>query len=212
MATRFALHGIWASGPTYKVGLMLALTGTPYDYEHVDMLQGGHKSPEHLARNRYGSVPALEDREAGLCLAQSGASLEYLAEVTGKFRPDNVADRARALEWVLWGWDRLARGVYRPRSYKLGFQRASDEVKAHYDGEGAAALKELDAHLAGREWLVGAAPSWADVDLYGVVAYAPQSGQDLTGLANVAGWMSRIEALPGFADVRSLLPKESKAA
>jgi glutathione S-transferase len=212
MAARFALHGIWASGPTYKVGLMLALTGTSFDYEHVDMLKGAHKSPEHLARNRYGSVPALEDRETGLILQQSGAALEYIADVTGKLRPEGAVERARALEWVLWGWDRLARGVYRPRGYKFGFQKAPDDVRAHYEAEGQAALAELDRHLAGREWLAGDRPTFADVDLYGVVAYAPQGGHDMQGLGNVAAWMQRIETLPGFVDVNSLLPKESRAA
>lgn len=212
MAERFALHGHWVSGPTYKVGLMLALTHTPFDYEHVDMQQGAHKRPEHLARNRWGSVPALEDREAGVCLAQSGAALEYLAEVTGQFRPDSVGDRARALEWVLWGWDRLSRGVYRPRGFKFGFIKASDDVRTHYTDEGVAALKDLDGHLVGRDWLVGSHPSYADVDLYGVVAYAPQGGHDLEGLANIAAWMARVEALPGFKGVADLLPKESRAA
>jgi glutathione S-transferase len=209
---RFALHGIWASGPTYKVGLMLALTGTPYDYEHVDLLKGAHKSPEHVARNRYGSVPALEDREAGLTFAQSTAALEYLAEVTGQLKPEGVADRARALEWALWGWDKLARGVYRTRGIRLGFLKATDEIKAHYDAEGKAALADLDRHLTGRTWLVGEGPTWADVDLYGVVGYAPQSGHDLAGLANLRTWMSSLEGLPGYAAPADLLPKESRAA
>ena len=212
MTARFALHGIWASGPTYKVALMLALTGTPFDYEHVDMMQGAHRAPEHLARNRYGSVPALEDREVGLTLQQSGAALEYLADVTGSFRPEGPIERARALEWVLWGWDRLARGVYRPRGFKFGFIKAPEDVQRHYEAEGQAALAELDRHLAGRTWLAGERPTYADVDLYGVVAYAPQGGHDLQGLTNLAAWMGRIETLPGFADVNSLLPKTSRAA
>lgn len=212
MAARFVLHGIWASGPTYKVGLMLSLTGAPFDYEHVDLQQGAHKRPEHLARNRFGSVPALEDREAGLTLQQSGAALEYLAEVTGELRPAGAADRARALEWVLWGWDKMARGVYRSRGFRFGFLKGPEEVKTHYEAEGQTALRDLDAHLAGREWLVGDAPSFADVDLYGVAAYAPQAGHDLQGLANLGAWMRRVEALPGYAGPNDLLPKESRAA
>ena len=209
MTARFVLHGIWASGPTYKVGLMLRLTGTPYDYEHVDMMQGAHKSAEHLARNRFGSVPALEDREAGLTLQQSGVALEYIAETTGKFRPASAADRARALEWVLWGWDRLARGVYRPRAFRFGFIKGSEEVKGHYEAEGRAGLQALNAHLVGREWLVGNAPTYVDVDLYGVVAYAPQAGLELAGLANIASWMARVEALPGYSGPAA---RESRAA
>ena len=57
--TRFTLHGIFASGPTYKVGLMLNLTGTPYDYEHVDLRSGAHKADAFLAKNRYGLPDTL---------------------------------------------------------------------------------------------------------------------------------------------------------
>ena len=32
MPARYTLHGIFASGPTYKVGLMLSLAGEPFDY------------------------------------------------------------------------------------------------------------------------------------------------------------------------------------
>src|SRR5262245_26543269 len=34
MTKRFTLHGIWLSGPTYKVALMLSLCGEPFDYVH----------------------------------------------------------------------------------------------------------------------------------------------------------------------------------
>src|SRR3954469_14023052 len=40
MSARYTLHGIWASGPTYKAGLLLALAGEPFDYVHVDLRAG----------------------------------------------------------------------------------------------------------------------------------------------------------------------------
>jgi glutathione S-transferase len=209
---RFTLHGIWASGPTYKVALMLTLSGEAFDYVHVDMMQGAHKAPGYLEKNRFGQVPCLVDGANNLTMCQSGAILEYIAEQTGKFLPATVAERQQAREWVFWGWDRLSRGVYRPRAYKFGFAKAVAEVVDHYVADGAGALKELDTHLAGKQWLVGAGPTFADIDLYGVVAYAGQGGHQLNDTPNVEAWMQRIEQLPGFADVNTLLPKESRAA
>ena len=84
------------------------------------------------------------------------------------------------------------------------------EVVAHYMAEGQGALKILDQHLAGRSFVVGEAPTFADVDLYGVVAYAPQAEIDLS--PNLQAWMKRIEALPGYGAPDGLLPKESRAA
>ena len=212
MPARYTLHGIWASGPTYKVGLMLALAGEPFDYVHVDLRSGEHKSPAYLAKQRFGQVPLLVDNANGRHLCQSAAIIEYLADATGRFGGASLDERIAAREWVLWGWDRLARGVYRPRGAKAGFLQLSPEVVAHYEAEGRAALHVLDGHLGGRNWIVGEQPTSADVDLYGVVAYADQAGYDPTQFPNVQAWTKRIEALPGYAGPESLLPRESRAA
>lgn len=213
MAARYVLHGIFASGPTYKVGLMLTLAGVPFAYEHVNMMQGAHKSPDYIAKNRYGQVPCLEDRETGRLMCQSSAILEYLAETSGKFAGADAAERQAAREWVHWSNDRLTRGIYRPRGIKFGFMKVPEDVAAHYTAEGKAGLAELDKHIAGKTWLAGGAgPTFADIDVYGVVGYAGQAGFDLGDYPNVKAWAARVEALPGFQSVDALLPKESRAA
>jgi glutathione S-transferase len=212
MTARYQLHGIWASGPSYKVGLMLALAGEAFDYVHIDLQGGAHKQPDYLQRNRFGVVPCLVDTKTNETFCQSGAIMEHIAEATGKFAGASPAERREAREWLYWGWDRLARGIYRPRAHRFGFWKASDDVVAHYSEDGRNGLKALDAALEGRQWLVGAGPTFADIDLYGVVVYAPQAGLDLGPYPNVRAWMQRIEALPGYQGPDVLLPKESRAA
>ncbi|MBL8550007.1 MAG: glutathione S-transferase family protein [Hyphomonadaceae bacterium] len=209
---RYELHGIWASGPCYKVGLMLALAGEAFDYVHVDLPGKAQKTPDYLARNRFGVVPCLVDKQTGETLCQSASILEHIAEASGKFLGANARERRQAREWSYWGWDRLARGIYRPRAYKFGFWKTSEEIAAHYADEGRAGLAVLEEALADKQWLVGASPTFADIDLYGVVAYAPQAGLDLGAYPNLKGWMARIEALPGFKGPDALLPKQSQAA
>src|ERR1041385_7972763 len=82
-ASKPTLHGSPYSGPTYKVALMLALLGEPFDFTPVDLRAGAHKTPEFLAINRYGQIPAMTDGDLSLC--QSGAILQYLAAKHGKF-------------------------------------------------------------------------------------------------------------------------------
>ena len=43
MVAPYILHGVWLSGPTYKVGLMLSLTGQKFDYEFVNLREGAHQ-------------------------------------------------------------------------------------------------------------------------------------------------------------------------
>ncbi|MNT04183.1 hypothetical protein D3C72_1387520 [compost metagenome] len=63
-------------------------------------------------------------------------------------------------------------------------------------GMKAAAL--MNAHLAGRNYLVGAAPTIADIALFPYTSMAEQGGYDLSGFAHITAWLARIRALPGF--------------
>ncbi len=211
MPARFTLHGTFLSGPTYKVGLFLSLAGEPFDYVHVNLREGEHKQPSYLSKQRFGQVPLLVDNNNGRKLCQSAAILEYLADALGKFGGATLDERIQAREWMYWDFDRLAPAIFRSRGLKLGFFKAGPEVAEMFAAGGNDALKVLDDHLAGRAWVVGEAPTIADIDLYGGVAYAGEGGFDLVPYANVSAWKGRMEALPGF-QVAGFLPRESRAA
>jgi glutathione S-transferase len=212
MTARYTLHGIFLSGPTYKVGLMLSLAGESFDYVHVNLRGGEHKQPQYLALNRYGQVPCLTDTGNGRNLSQSASILEYLADRTGKFGGGTLDERIAAREWMFWDFDRLAPAVYRLRGAKLGFRQMEPAVIAQYEAEAQAALKVLDGALAGRNWIVGEGPTIADIDLYGVVHYAAEAGIDLAAFPNVSAWTARFEALPGFGNPADILPQQSRQA
>lgn len=210
MSKRFTLHGFWLSGPTYKVGLMLSLCGESFAYQSLNLRAGEHKSPAFLAKNRFGQVPALEDAKTGLSLCQSAAILEYLAAELGKFQGDGAAGAARAREWMFWDFDRLAGPIYRSRAQRFGIRNFNQPIMEMYWAEGNAALKVLEEALASSDWLAGKTPSIADIDIYGVVAYAPQAGFDLKAYPAIGAWMARLEALPGFLPITGL-PQASQA-
>jgi len=212
MPARFELHGNAMSGPTYKVGLMLTLAGEPFDYVHIDMMAGEHKQPHYLAKQRYGQVPLLVDRNNGRHLCQSAAILEYISDMTGKFGGANLDERLQAREWMYWDFDRLASPLYRARTIKAGIRPAPPEVLEHMVKAACAGLTTLDAHLAGRSWLVGEGATIADVDVFGVVAFAGQAGIDLAEYPQAQAWARRVEALPGFKGPKDLLPTESREA
>jgi len=210
MANRFTLYGHQLSGPTYKVALMLALSGEPFSYHHVDLRAGAHKQPEYLAKNRFGQVPCLYDGSHHFC--QSASILQYLAEKLKKFGGKNAEEHARIREWMFWDFDRLAPGVFRSRAYKQGLRKGAQDVVDSFKGDGEAGLAVLEGHLGKQPWLVGEAPTIADVDCYGVIYYAADGGFDLARYPNLSAWKKRIEALPGFGTPEKLLPGEQKAA
>jgi glutathione S-transferase len=192
--------------------LFLALAGEPFDYVHINMREGAHKQPAYMAKQRFGQVPLLVDNENGRQLCQSASILEYLADRTGKFGGADLDERIRAREWMFWEFDRLAPNVYRPRAARAGLRQFDPAVVAQHESDGKTALKVLDEHLAGRDWLVGDGPTIADVDMYGVIAYAAEGGYDLASYPNVSAWTGRIQALPGFAPAEALLPQATQAA
>jgi len=213
MTARYALHGFFMSGPTYKIGLMLTLCGEAFDYISVNLRAGEHKTPEFLAINRFGQVPALVDTSNGRGLCQSGAILDYLADKTGQFGGVTLDDRFCAREWLFWGWDKLDAPIYRLRAWKRGFRQLEAPQVAMYEVERKAALDTLEHWFAsGHIWLAGQQPTIADIDLFGVVIFADESGEDLSEYPSIRAWMDRISALPHFAPPSTLLPPESRKA
>ncbi len=211
MSAPYTLHGIWLSGPTYKVGLGLSMTGQKFDYEHINLREGAGQKPEYKAKSRWGQVPCLTVKATGHNLTQSPAILGYLAMATGKLGGANDHEKQDIREWMLWSADR-APGIYRSRAAKLGFRTFDPATADMYATEGKAHLKALNDHLGTHHWVVGSTASIADIDAYGVVAYAPDGGFALADYPNIGAWMLRFEALPGYSKPDGLLPKENRKA
>ena len=52
---RFTLYGSPHSLPTYKVALMLKVSGEPFSFRYVSFQKGMHKAREFLALSRLGA-------------------------------------------------------------------------------------------------------------------------------------------------------------
>ncbi len=204
MADQFTLHGSFLSGPTYKVGLMLALTGLDYEYRHVDLSKAEHKSPEFLKLNRFGQVPVLV--HVGRALVQSCAIIEYLADLTGRFGGKDAIERQQAREWLHWDVDRLMPWVNRTRFYTR-FVKPDPAVVEHTRTFAAASLDTLESLLQDREFLLPSGPSIADIGLFGSVVHLGEAEFDIDEYPNIQAWWNRIAALPGFKLPYDLLPK-----
>jgi len=184
------------SGHSHRAQLCLSLLGLPYELLHVDLLQGAHKQPEFLAKNAFGQVPVIEDGD--VTLADSNAILVYLGErydEAGRYWPRTPEGKAAVVRWFSIAAGPVAAGLAAARAHRI--------LGAKVDYERAVAvaqqlLKTLEAELTAREYLVGAAPTFADVALYSYVARAPEGDISLEPFPALRAWLARIEALPGF--------------
>lgn len=208
MAKRFTLYGTPDSAPSYKAALMLALSQEPYRYVFVDFDKRENRAPDFLAKSRYGEVPCLVYGELAIC--QSAAIVLYLAETLGKFDGKTIEEKTRIREWMFWDFDRLMPNLYRAMAIKDGFWSPHQALVDEYKLEGDMGLKRLERWLGKNDWLVGGRPTAADIEIYGIVHFAPRAGFDLAQSPKVAAWTKRIEVLPGFATAEALLTSESR--
>lgn len=198
------LYGLHLSAPTYKVALMLTLCGENYRYRHIDLFKGAHKDPGFAAVSRYSQVPALA--YDGMTLCQSNVILQYLASTTGKFAGQNEKDRLQILEWQFWETDRLHPAVGRTRAF-VRFSQPDPAVATYFRAAAGDALKVLDGHLSGRQYLVGSKPTIADIACFGTLAHAEEGNIDLGAFPSIAAWRNRIRQVPGYKAPYDLLPQ-----
>ena len=199
----YNLHCFAQSGNAYKVALPLELAGADWQPLFVDFFKGGSRSPEYTAKNIMAEVPVLE--HAGNTLSQSGVILDYLTETLGKYAP---SDKHEALRWILWDNHKLTANMatwrflrnFAPEKMRnpdvIGFQKA----------RAVGALKVLNAHLDGRDWIVGDALSTADLSCVGYMYYTDEYDFDWSEVPNVVAWRDRIAALPGWKHPHDLMP------
>src|SRR5258705_13109621 len=105
MIKPFTLYGSPHSLPTYKVALMLHMSGEPFSFRYVSFQKGMHKTPEFLALSRWGQVPVLLDN--GRLHLQATAIVEHLGQALGRFQGRDAETRQRVREWLYWEVDTL---------------------------------------------------------------------------------------------------------
>jgi len=203
----YRLHCFAQSGNSYKAALMLQLAGAEWEPVFVDFFNGENRSPEFQALNEMGEVPVLE--HGGLVLAQSGAILDYLADKLGRFGPSGEAERREILRWVLWDNHKLTsyNATWRFLINFVPEEKRSADVVAFLEGRGRAALGVLDQHLTGRDWIVGAAMTIADLSCVGYMFFVDEFPIDWDkDYPAVTAWRERIRALPGWKHPYDLMP------
>jgi glutathione S-transferase len=210
--TRFVLYGSPHSLPTYKVALMLRLSGAPFSFRYVSFQKGMHRTAEFSALSRWGQVPVLVDN--GRIYLQSAAIVEHLAETLGRFQGPDPAARQLVREWIYWDVDALFPPVFNCYGVQLG-QRGllpidvEPAIAAYHRQRAETALSVLDGQLAHRNYLCATEPTIADLFCYADIAFAEICAFDLDHWSNVDAWARRVTVLPGFEAPFALLAMEN---
>ena len=194
------------SAPTpngVKVSIMLEEIGLPYEPHYVDIGDANQqRTPEFLSLNPNGKIPAILDPDGPggkpLALFESGAILLYLAEKTRQLLPADPARRYETIQWVFFQMAFIG-----PMFGQVGyfFKFAGREIEdkrplERYVAEAKRLLGVLDQRLDGRDWVMGADYTIADISMLGWVRnligfYGARDLVEFDGLKQVPAWLER---------------------
>ena len=207
---QYKLHCFCQSGNSYKVALYLQCAGLDWEPVLVDYFNGETRDPKWRETvNEMGEAPVLDD--GAMRLAQSGVILSYLAEKTGKFRSTGEAQRLEALRWMLFDNHKFTSYFATYRFMKSFMKQEPDlGVMAFLKGRFDGALAIVESHLGQSRFMAGDEPTIADFSLAGYMFYPPEeSGYDWPkSNPNLAAWIERMRALPGWKGPYELMPGE----
>ncbi|WP_404713547.1 glutathione S-transferase family protein [Sphingomonas sp. MMS24-J13] len=185
------IFGDSISGNCLKVKWTADLLAIPYEWVEIDIMAGGSRTPDFVAMNPAGQVPAIRLPD-GRALAQSNAIMLYLAEGSALIPADRF-DRAKMLEWLFWEQysHEPAVAVARFQVRYLGKGAANLDPKLVEKSK--AALDRLQAGIGEGPFILGDALSLADIALVAYTRMAGDGGFDLALYPGLQRWIARVE-------------------
>jgi glutathione S-transferase len=198
------LYGHPASTCTRKVLTTLAEKGAEAEFVLVDLMTGAQKSADHLARQPFGVVPAIDDD--GFALYESRAIIRYLDETLPgkKLSPADAKGRAVMEQWIS-----VEYSYFTPAAMKIISECLFKKMQglepdmAVVEGAKKNLARYVDVlgkRLASSTYLAGEEFTLADIGYLPYIEYLFASGHGDVIDANpaVASWWRRCAERPSW--------------
>ena len=154
----YQLHCFAQSGNSYRAALMLNLIGADWEPVFVDFFAAACSERRSSAptSTKWAKRPVLV--HGAKKLSQSGVILTYLADRSGKFRPENYDEQLECLRWLLFD-NQKVNGYLGPYRFLKNFAPKPDPGgMAFLKGRIDNSLAIVDKRLAKAPFVLGAAP------------------------------------------------------
>ena len=190
----------WSTSNGRKASIMLEELGADYTVHPIHIGKGDQFTPEYLAINPNGKIPAIVDSDgpggAPIAVFESGAILIYLAEKHGRFLPTEPVARMEVIQWLMFqmgGIGPMFGQVHHflraaKEQVPYGIERYGTEVRRLYG--------VLDRRLDGRDHLAGDGYSIADIATWPWVFRREWQQIDLADFPNVKRWFDAVGSRP----------------
>lgn len=205
------LYYVVGSPNCRKVHAVINHLGLNVDMEYRDFFTDELHSPEYLAVNPNGMVPALQDDD--LILWESNAIMQYLADGADDDRLLSRDRKARAdvLRWQSWelahfnkalgvlSFEFVAKPSFMGMAPDTGAVSWSTRELARF-------APVLDRALEGRDYLVGDGVTLADYSMIHLEGFKDAVPFDWTPYANLNAYFRRVAAIPHWANTAPSSP------
>jgi GST-like protein len=206
----------WPTPNGKKITILLEEAGMPYTIKPINIGRGDQLTPDFLKLSPNGRMPAIVDNEpkgggAPIAIFESGAIMEYLAEKSGKFWPQEPHHKAEVAQWLYWQMANQG-----PKMGEQGhFRRAAQNPK---NGDQAYALLRFDNEvhriygvmnlgLHKKRYLAAGQYTIADMICYPWATTWQNRNLDLNEFPNVKRWLDEIGQRPAVKKAMAAGPE-----
>lgn len=178
-----------------SIHIALREAGLATDLVKVDLAT--HRLPsgeDYKAINPRGYVPLLE-LDDGSRHTEAAALLQYVGDLdpTGRLlAAAGTTDRFKTVQWLTF----VSTELHKVFSPWLWHKETADSTAKACREKLAARFAELDAHLAGRDYLLGSAFSVADAYCFTIVNWCNFLGISLNPYPVLSAYLARVAARP----------------
>jgi len=194
-----------------RVVLCLEEVGAEYEVVNIDMKAMEHKSPEHLARNPFGQIPAFQDGD--LLLFESRAISKYIlrkykTDEVDMLREGNLKEAA-----MVDVWTEVDAHTYHPALSPVVYEciinpmmrgiPTNEKVVAESLEKLKKVLEVYEARLSNHKFLAGDFVSFADLNHFPYTFYfmATPHAVLFDSYPHVKAWWERIMARPAVQKI-----------
>jgi GST-like protein len=181
----------WATPNGRKVSILLEELGVDYTVFPVNIGAGEQHKPAFFEISANNKIPAIVDHENEIRLMESGAILIYLSDKYEKFFANDVLERSRITEWVMWQMGGLGPMLGQVHHFTHFNPGKSTYAEERFQAEAARLYQVLDSRLSGRKFICDNY-SIADIACWPWVSRYERQQTDLRNFPNVRGWYQRI--------------------
>ncbi len=187
----------------WKISILLEECEIDYNVHPVNIMDGDQYKPKFLAISPNNRIPAIVDNaptDGGepLAIFETGAIMQYIAEKTGKFLPQDPRGKIGVMKWVMWqigGFGPMLGQhghfkFYAPDKIEYAINRYRDETLRLY--------RVLDKQLADNEYVAGNKYSIADMAIFPWFRTYKSQEIDLDDFPHARRWYDLLKERPAL--------------